>query len=191
MQPTSDRRHRNGHKDGDSNKVRPRPFYLIQGINGEGPLKHRLMQCTDGPFRARTSPSGTAARRFSSQSTPGVVRGGSAAGCGHRRVRRDLHQGRSLVCRHAENDLHTTTNILVTPLAAKCTRPFTPATFDSERQPPDAGQRGMPRFRPHPRRVQDAHRKDGRVQSQRAQRPQSSWAAPRRGALICTPAAAP
>ena len=35
-----------------------------------------------------------------------------------------------LVCRHAENDLHTTTNILVTPLAEKCTKKFTPATFD-------------------------------------------------------------
>jgi glycerophosphoryl diester phosphodiesterase len=36
-----------------------------------------------------------------------------------------------LVCRHAENDLHTTTNILVTPLAEKCTKKFTPATFDA------------------------------------------------------------
>jgi glycerophosphoryl diester phosphodiesterase len=32
-----------------------------------------------------------------------------------------------LVCRHAQNDLQTTTNILVTPLASKCTKPFTPA----------------------------------------------------------------
>ena len=34
-----------------------------------------------------------------------------------------------LVCRHGQNDLHTTTNILVTPLASRCTTPFTPATF--------------------------------------------------------------
>ena len=34
-----------------------------------------------------------------------------------------------LVCRHAQNDLHTTTNILLTPLASKCTRPFTPAVL--------------------------------------------------------------
>jgi glycerophosphoryl diester phosphodiesterase len=32
---------------------------------------------------------------------------------------------------HAQNDLHTTTNILVTPLAAKCTSPFTPAVLGS------------------------------------------------------------
>ncbi|OQR95416.1 glycerophosphoryl diester phosphodiesterase, partial [Achlya hypogyna] len=31
-----------------------------------------------------------------------------------------------LVCRHDQADLHTSTNILVTPLAAKCTKPFTP-----------------------------------------------------------------
>jgi glycerophosphoryl diester phosphodiesterase len=37
---------------------------------------------------------------------------------------------KELVCRHAQNDLHATTNILATPLAAKCTKPFVPATFD-------------------------------------------------------------
>jgi glycerophosphoryl diester phosphodiesterase len=37
----------------------------------------------------------------------------------------------ALVCRHAQNDLHTTTNILVTPLASKCTHPFTPAVLDA------------------------------------------------------------
>ena len=37
-----------------------------------------------------------------------------------------------LVCRHAQNDLHTTTNILLTPLAAKCTQPFVPAVLDAD-----------------------------------------------------------
>lgn len=36
-----------------------------------------------------------------------------------------------LVCRHSECDLHTTTNILQTPLAAKCSVPFAPATGSS------------------------------------------------------------
>ena len=31
-----------------------------------------------------------------------------------------------LVCRHSQCDLHTTTNILATELAAKCSEPFTP-----------------------------------------------------------------
>jgi len=41
-------------------------------------------------------------------------------------------QDLKLVCRHGQDDLHTTTDILRIPaLAAKCTRPFTPAVFDS------------------------------------------------------------
>jgi glycerophosphoryl diester phosphodiesterase len=35
-----------------------------------------------------------------------------------------------LVCRHSQCDLHTTTNILATDLAVKCSEPFTPAEFD-------------------------------------------------------------
>ena len=35
------------------------------------------------------------------------------------------------VCRHAENDLHFTTNILQTPLAATCIQPLTKATLDA------------------------------------------------------------
>jgi len=38
---------------------------------------------------------------------------------------------RELVCRHDQCDLHTTTNILVTPLADRCTQPFSPAQFDA------------------------------------------------------------
>ena len=36
-----------------------------------------------------------------------------------------------LVCRHDQCDLHTTTNILVTDLAGKCSVPFSPAIFDA------------------------------------------------------------
>ena len=38
---------------------------------------------------------------------------------------------RVLVCRHAQCDLATTTNILATPLAARCRVPFEPATTDT------------------------------------------------------------
>lgn len=37
---------------------------------------------------------------------------------------------KELVCRHSQCDLHTTTNILKTDLASKCTKNFTPAKFD-------------------------------------------------------------
>jgi glycerophosphoryl diester phosphodiesterase len=36
-----------------------------------------------------------------------------------------------LVCRHSQNDLATTTNILLTPLAGTCITPFTPAVLDA------------------------------------------------------------
>ena len=36
-----------------------------------------------------------------------------------------------LVCRHAQCDLHTTTNILATELASKCSTPFEPASGNS------------------------------------------------------------
>ena len=38
----------------------------------------------------------------------------------------------ALVCRHSQCDLHTTTNILETPLAAKCRVPFTGASDDGD-----------------------------------------------------------
>jgi glycerophosphoryl diester phosphodiesterase len=37
----------------------------------------------------------------------------------------------ALVCRHAQNDLATTTDILLTPLASTCIVPFTPARLDA------------------------------------------------------------
>ena len=39
---------------------------------------------------------------------------------------------KQLVCRHAQDDLHTTTDILLTPLAARCVQPFRPAQFDAQ-----------------------------------------------------------
>lgn len=45
---------------------------------------------------------------------------------------------KALVCRHAQNDLHTTTNILLTPLAAKCTSPFKP--YDAATQTPASAE---------------------------------------------------
>jgi glycerophosphoryl diester phosphodiesterase len=38
---------------------------------------------------------------------------------------------KELVCRHSQCDLHTTTNILATPLGAKCSQPFQPAQYDT------------------------------------------------------------
>ena len=71
------------------------------------------------------------------------------------------------MCRHSQCDLHTTTNILAIPeLAAKCSEPFTPAEFD-----PKTGKLIKKASAKcctsdhHPRRVQDAQRQNGRLQS--------------------------
>lgn len=116
----------------ESIQVGQRPLYLVDGMD-DGPLKHRLLQCKDGPFRKTDFSIGHrgAALQFPEHTLESYV---AAARQGAGIVECDVTFTRDghLVCRHAENDLHTTTNILVTPLAAKCTKPFTPATFAAD-----------------------------------------------------------
>jgi glycerophosphoryl diester phosphodiesterase len=109
----------------------PRPFYLVDGMD-EGPLKHKLMQCKDGPFRRTDFSIGHrgAALQFP-EHTEESYQAGARMGAGIVECDTTFTKHGDLVCRHAQNDLHTTTNILVTPLAAKCIKPFTPATFDA------------------------------------------------------------
>jgi len=124
-----DNRRHHGQKN-DPIQLGPRPFYLVDGMD-EGPLKHRLMQCKDGPFRRTDFSIGHrgAALQFP-EHTKESYESAALQGAGIVECDVTFTQDRQLVCRHAENDLHTTTNILVTPLAEKCTKKFTPATFD-------------------------------------------------------------
>ena len=99
----------------------------------DGPLKRRLQQCADrGRFTARDWSIGHrgAALQFPEHTVESYV---AAARMGAGTIECDVTftKDKELVCRHAQNDLHTTTNILATPLAAKCTKPFTPASFDA------------------------------------------------------------
>ena len=98
----------------------PRPFYLVQGMDS-GPLKSRLLKCQNGPFR-RTSFS--IAHRGAPLQFPEHTKesyeAGARMGAGIVECDVTFTKDGQLVCRHAENDLHTTTNILVTPLAEKC-----------------------------------------------------------------------
>ena len=125
---TGDHERENGDHD-ESIQLGPRPFYLVEGMD-QSPLKDKLMRCFDGPFR-RTDFS--IAHRGGALQFPEHTRqayqGGARMGAGIVECDTTFTKDAQLVCRHAENDLHTTTNILVTPLAAKCTKPFTPATF--------------------------------------------------------------
>jgi len=116
----------------DSVQLGPRPFFLV-GDMENGPLKQELQACSEGPFK-RTDFS--IAHRGAAMQFPEHTRESyeAAARMGAGVVECDVAftKDKELVCRHAQNDLHTTTNILAVPeLAAKCTVPFTPATFDA------------------------------------------------------------
>jgi glycerophosphoryl diester phosphodiesterase len=120
------------HGGGDSVQLGPRPFFLV-GDMENGPLKQELQACSEGPFK-RTDFS--IAHRGAAMQFPEHTRESyeAAARMGAGVVECDVAftKDKELVCRHAQNDLHTTTNILAVPeLAAKCTVPFTPATFDA------------------------------------------------------------
>lgn len=123
----------------------PRPFYLVADMD-PGPLRERLQECVHGPF-AKSEFS--IAHRGAPLQFPEHTRESYAAaarmGAGILECDVAFTRDRELVCRHAQCDLHTTTNILATPLAAKCSVPFTP--FDPDSIDPETG-------RPYPARAQ-------------------------------------
>lgn len=110
----------------------PRPFFLVDDMT-ESPLKQQLQQCTNRPAFTRSDFS--IGHRGASMQFPEHTRQSymAAARMGAGIVECDVTftKDQELVCRHAQNDLHTTTNILLTPLAANCTKPFVPASFDA------------------------------------------------------------
>ncbi|MGE3178923.1 MAG: glycerophosphodiester phosphodiesterase family protein [Vicinamibacterales bacterium] len=107
----------------------PRPYFLVNDME-DSRLKRELMQCTNGPFKKSDFSIGHrgAALQFP-EHTRESYEAGARMGAGILECDVTFTKDKELVCRHAQNDLHTTTNILLTPLAAKCTRPFTPAVL--------------------------------------------------------------
>lgn len=110
-------------------QIGPRPFYLVDSMK-PGPLKDRLAACgVDRTYTAKTfsiSHRG-APLQFPEHTREGVL---AAARMGAGVIECDVAftRDRALVCRHAQCDLHTTTDILTRPeLAAKCTKGFEPA----------------------------------------------------------------
>ena len=113
-------------------QVGPRPYYLI-GKMSPSPLKHKLEQCAEGPFyksKFSIGHRGGGTLQFP-EHTKESHEAGSRMGAGIQECDVTFTKDGELVCRHDQCDLHTTTNILVTPLAAQCTQPFTPAQFDA------------------------------------------------------------
>ncbi|MCY3732115.1 MAG: glycerophosphodiester phosphodiesterase family protein, partial [Rhodospirillaceae bacterium] len=116
----------------DSVQVGPRPYFLVERM-AEGPLKETLRGCADQPMRR--SLFSIAHRGAPLQFPEHTVESNVAAarmGAGLLECDVTFTRDKALVCRHSQNDLHATTDILATPLAARCTGPFTPA----------AGERG-------------------------------------------------
>jgi glycerophosphoryl diester phosphodiesterase len=105
----------------------PRPFYLVDRMK-DGELKTALKQCT-GPFHKTDF---SIAHRGAPLQFPEHTKESYAAaarmGAGVIECDVTFTKDRQLVCRHAQCDLHTTTNILAKPeLAAKCSQGFSPA----------------------------------------------------------------
>lgn len=108
----------------------PRPFYLVEDLS-PGPLKAELQACAERPqFTRRLWSIGHrgAPLQFP-EHTKESYEAAARMGAGIVECDVTFTKDRQLVCRHAQNDLHTTTDILATPLAARCARPFTPASF--------------------------------------------------------------
>ena len=109
----------------------PRPFFLVDDIH-PGTLKTKLQSCSEGPFRKSDFSIGHrgAPLQFP-EHTQESYEAGARMGAGILECDVTFTRDKELVCRHSQCDLHTTTNILETPLAAKCSVSFTPAQFDA------------------------------------------------------------
>ncbi|MGD8567426.1 MAG: glycerophosphodiester phosphodiesterase family protein [Gammaproteobacteria bacterium] len=127
--------HGHGHaanKNAHSVQLGPRPYYLINDME-DGELKRKLQSCADGPFKKSEFSIGHrgAGLQFPEHTRESYI---AAAHMGAGIVECDVTftADKELVCRHSQCDLHTTTNILATSLASKCSQPFQPAVYDAQ-----------------------------------------------------------
>jgi len=114
-------------------QVGVRPYYLVNDMD-EGELKKELGKCVSKPILKKTDFSighRGAALQFP-EHTRESYEAAARMGAGIIECDVTFTKDKELVCRHSQCDLHTTTNILETPLAAKCSVPFSPATLDAD-----------------------------------------------------------
>ena len=104
----------------------PRPYFLTADMT-PGVLKDKLQSCANGPFvKTDFSIGHRGAPLMFPEHTKESYEAAARMGAGIVECDVTFTKDKALVCRHAQNDLHTSTNILATPLAAKCTKGFTP-----------------------------------------------------------------
>jgi len=137
--PRHDGGHWGGHGPGGGHgkhamnvQLGPRPFFLVDDME-PSELKDTLQACSEGPFEPSDFSIGHrgAAMQFPEHTRESYI-AAARMGAGILECDVTFTQDRQLVCRHAQCDLHTTTNILAIPeLAAQCTQPFTPANSET------------------------------------------------------------
>jgi glycerophosphoryl diester phosphodiesterase len=107
-------------------QVGQRPYFLVTDM-APSPLKDKLQSCANGPFSKTDFSIGhRGAALMFPEHTRESYEAAARMGAGIVECDVTFTKDKALVCRHAQNDLHTTTNILATPLASKCTKGFTP-----------------------------------------------------------------
>lgn len=109
-----------------------RPYFLVDKLeNAE--LKEKLLSCAENEAKKTDFSIGHrgACLQFP-EHTKESYEAAARQGAGIVECDVTFTQDQALVCRHSQCDLHTTTNILATPLASKCSQGFTPATFDAQ-----------------------------------------------------------
>lgn len=109
----------------------PRPAYLISQMD-DSPLKSKLESCAaQTPTRSDFSIGHRGAPLMFPEHTVESNVAAAQMGAGILECDVTFTSDLELVCRHAQNDLHTTTNIVVSDLASQCTTPFSPASGDT------------------------------------------------------------
>lgn len=107
--------------------VGPRPAYLVSQM-ADSDLKTKLESCIGRPVdKTLFSISHRGAPLQFPEHTEEGYRAGALMGAGILECDVTFTKDKELVCRHSQSDLHTTTDILATDLAGKCTGAFVPA----------------------------------------------------------------
>jgi glycerophosphoryl diester phosphodiesterase len=111
----------------DRIELGPRPAYLIDAMP-DSALKTKLAACADmEPIRSDFSIGHRGAAMMFPEHTVESYTAAARMGAGILECDVTFTKDHELVCRHAQNDLHTTTNILASDLAETCVQPFTVA----------------------------------------------------------------
>ncbi|MBJ3762561.1 glycerophosphodiester phosphodiesterase [Maribius pontilimi] len=109
-----------------------RPAYLVDKLP-EGELKDTLGACLgQTPERTEFSIGHRGAPLMFPEHTVESNVAAARQGAGILECDVTFTEDKQLVCRHAQNDLHTTTDILTTDLASTCVTPFQPASGDAD-----------------------------------------------------------